>query len=135
MTKSREKTFYIDDGSDSKNVSKLYEEICSEINKSDNAKHKRKIAVDLLQKTIDSNFANLKINFENHQLHVNLVTKGLTKVTDVVIQTIFMFSTQPFTSTYHSHRSRTSICSCGWWVWKRGNGPFFRCRFIIFNTL
>ena len=114
MTKSREKTSYIDDESDSKNPSKLYEEICSQINKSDNAKHKRKIAVDLLQKTIDSNFANLKINFENHQLHVNLVTKGFTKVTDVVIQTIFMFSTQHLHPlTIPTEAERLSVLAVG----------------------
>ena len=43
---------------------------------------------------INSNFSNLKLNFEDHQLHVNQITEGFTEVTDIVIKTVFMFSTQ-----------------------------------------
>jgi [protein-PII] uridylyltransferase len=95
LTQSQKNTFHIeDDRNDHNKPLRLYKEICSKIDKSDKAKHKRKMAVDLLQNFINSNFSNLKFNFEDHQLHVNQITKGFTEVTDIVIKTVFMFSTQ-----------------------------------------
>ena len=55
MTQSQKNTFHIeDDRNDHNKPLRLYKEICSKIDKSDKAKHKRKMAVDLLQNFINS---------------------------------------------------------------------------------
>ena len=78
----------------SNNSIQLYDKICAQINKADNAKQKRKIAVNLLQQTITTNFSALKANFETGKMPVDEITKGFTSFTDLIIETIFKLSSE-----------------------------------------
>ena len=98
----------------SNNSIQLYDKICAQINKVDNAKQKREIAVNLLQQTITTNFSALKANFETGKMPVDEITKGFTGVTDLIIETIFKLSSEQLhKSPIPTEAERLSVLAVG----------------------
>ena len=92
LEENKQTTRYVENTSN--NSIQLYDKICAQINKVDNAKQKREIAVNLLKQTITANFSALKANFETGKMPVDEITKGFTGVTDLIIETIFKLSSE-----------------------------------------